>query len=271
MLWIKECLINDGIKSAVQLFGDSCQYISWVDGDVSFRDPQWALETLHELQHYAILQPWSICYDLGPKGEHVELHHSFCEVYLDGRSIVQGPRHNGKAYRFAHPGYAWAARRPALAFCGGLIDTAILGAADHHMALALIDKVADTYPNAVTAGYKAPLQRWQSRALTHSGFGRNVGIVRGTIEHLWHGPKRARGYIPRWTILERNLFDPATDLVRNEWGIWELAGNKPQLRRDIDRYFRQRDEDSNTLGEDGLPKTPIIDERFVTATLSSAH
>jgi hypothetical protein len=27
----------------------------------------------------------------------------------------------------------------------------------------------------------------------------------------------------------------------------ELAGNKPELRRDIDAYFRQRDEDSNTL------------------------
>lgn len=44
-----------------------------------------------------------------------------------------------------------------------------------------------------------------------------------------------------------NKFDPATDLIRNTWGVLELAGNKPQLQRDIDSYFRQRDEDSNTL------------------------
>jgi hypothetical protein len=30
--------------------------------------------------------------------------------------------------------------------------------------------------------------------------------------------------------------------------VLELAGNKPQLRSDIDRYFRARDEDSNSLG-----------------------
>jgi len=31
------------------------------------------------------------------------------------------------------------------------------------------------------------------------------------------------------------------------WGVLELAGNKPELRRDLDAYFRQRDEDANTL------------------------
>jgi len=29
--------------------------------------------------------------------------------------------------------------------------------------------------------------------------------------------------------------------------VLELAGNKPDLRRDLDGYFRARDEDSNTL------------------------
>jgi hypothetical protein len=37
-------------------------------------------------------------------------------------------------------------------------------------------------------------------------------------------------------------------LKRNTYGVLELAGNKPQLRHDIDCYFRARDEDSNTLG-----------------------
>jgi hypothetical protein len=45
----------------------------------------------------------------------------------------------------------------------------------------------------------------------------------------------------------RNQFEPAVDLKRNVWGVYELAGNKPQLRRDIDAYFRSRNEDANSL------------------------
>jgi hypothetical protein len=36
-------------------------------------------------------------------------------------------------------------------------------------------------------------------------------------------------------------------LKRNSFGVLELAGNKPQLRRDMDAYFRSRNEDATTL------------------------
>jgi hypothetical protein len=75
----------------------------------------------------------------------------------------------------------------------------------------------------------------------------NISYVPGTIEHAWHGAKERRKYVDRWSILVRNGFDPEADLKRNSWGVIELAGNKPRLRKDIDQYFRSRDEDSNTL------------------------
>ena len=37
-------------------------------------------------------------------------------------------------------------------------------------------------------------------------------------------------------------FDPFDDLKRNVFGVLELAGNKPDLTRDIEIYFRLRDE-----------------------------
>ena len=74
-----------------------------------------------------------------------------------------------------------------------------------------------------------------------------MGCISGTIEHSWHGAKTRRRYVDRWQVLVRHRFDPFTDLKRNIWGVLELAGNKPGLRRDIDAYMRGRDEDGNTM------------------------
>jgi hypothetical protein len=201
---------------------------------------------VHALQHYDVVQPWSDCYDLGPNGEHLELHRSFCRLHHERQPIVQGPKHHRAPYRFGHPGYAWAWTRRALDCVGGLIETAALGAADHHMALALIGKVEDTIHGKMTPAYSAPLKLWQQRAVRH--IAGNIGYVAGTIEHDFHGPKASRAYVDRWDILVKHGFDPNTDLRRNSFGVVELAGNKPELRRDIDVYFRSRNEDSNVAG-----------------------
>ena len=41
-----------------------------------------------------------------------------------------------------------------------------------------------------------------------------------------------------------NRVDMAADVYRNIYGVLELTGNKPQLREDIVRYLRERNEDS---------------------------
>ncbi|HZT87394.1 MAG TPA: hypothetical protein VFA12_05445 [Stellaceae bacterium] len=239
LLWNKENLIN----LALARLPDDWRYAAWIDADVRFRKEEWATETVHALQQYDIVQPWSDCYDLGPDDDHLAVHRSFCRLWHEGRPIV--PR-GGAGYAFAHPGYAWAARRQALDFLGGLVETAALGAGDHHMALALVGRVRESVPAGISPAYLAPLLVWQERAVHH--IARNIGYVPGTIEHAWHGPKAGRRYVERWAILVRHGFDPTADVKRNLHGVLELAGNKPQLRLDIDRYFRGRDEDAATLG-----------------------
>ncbi len=233
LVWTKENLLNIGIS---RLPGD-WQYVAWIDADIKFRRPDWAAETVHALQLHDIVQPWSDCYDLGPAGEHIGHHRSFCRQYVDGAKLGNG------AYSFAHPGYAWAGTRTALNHLGGLIDTAALGAGDHHMALALVGKVEQSVHGAMSPAYRAPLDRWQARAQAH--IAGNIGYVPGTIEHAWHGPKASRRYVQRWDVLARHGFDPETDLQRNVWGVLELADNKPELRRAMARYFHQRCEDAN--------------------------
>ena len=241
LVWSKENLLNIGIAR----LPDEARYIGTFDADIQFRKTGWASDTVHALQHYGVVQPWSDCYDLGPNGEHIDLHRSFCRLVYEGKPIVQGPNAADGPYRFGHPGYAWAWTRRSLEGVGGLVETAGLGAADHHMALALIGRVQDSIPGNMTQAYKTPLHTWQQRAMQH--IGRNISYVPGSIEHLWHGQKSKRAYVSRWDILAKHAFDPSLDTKRNTHGVVELSGNKPMLRLDIDRYFRSRDEDTNSL------------------------
>jgi hypothetical protein len=242
MVWSKENLLNLGVTR----LPDDWSYVAFIDADVMFRNPNWAADTVHALQLYPAVQPWTHCYDLGPNEEHMECHRSLASLWRAGMPIEQGPNAKGAGYQFGHPGYGWAFRRRTLNDVSGLIETAALGAADHHMAMAMIGRVQDSVPADLTEGYKRPLFTWQGAA-EHAIHG-NIAAVHGTIEHGFHGTKGKRKYVDRWEILRRNAFDPATDLKRNVWGVIELAGNKPQLRDDIDRYFRSRDEDATTLG-----------------------
>jgi hypothetical protein len=240
LIWNKECLLNIGAARAPA----SASYFAFIDADIRFRRPDWAAETVHALQQYDVVQPWSDCYDLGPHDEHLHAHRSLCRLWADGRPIMQGVNALG-GYEFGHPGYAWAFTRTALDWVGGLVETASLGAADHHMALALIGRVMDSVPTNMHANYLKPLLLWQERATRH--IAGNISYVPGTIEHSWHGAKERRKYVDRWSVLIDSQFDPERDTKRNSFGVVELAGNKPLLRRKIDEYFRTRDEDATTL------------------------
>lgn len=242
MVWNKENCQNQ----ALARLPEDAKYICTADADISWRKPEWAQETVQALQLYDVVQPWSHCYDLGPNDDHLEpVHHAFLKEWWGGNPMTQGINAKDSPYRFGHCGFAWAWRRQALEWLGGFIDTAILGAGDHHMALALIGKAWTSLPGYISNGYAAPIYTWEKRALHHINF--KLGFVHGTIEHAWHGRKEDRKYVDRWEIIKKHKFDPNVDLKRNTFGMWELVGNKPQLNRDLDAYFRQRNEDSNSL------------------------
>jgi len=117
----------------------------------------------------------------------------------------------------------------------------MLGANDHHMARALLGDVKRSVNQNMNIGFKRALELWQEHALELK---RNVGYVPGTIFHHWHGPKKNRRYLDRWKILVEHEYDPATDIKRDFQGLYQLTGNKPELRDDLRAYFRQRNEDS---------------------------
>lgn len=238
-IWVKENLINIGISRLPR----DWKYVAWIDADITFERPDWAAETVYALQHYDFVQPWENCIDSDISGGMGENHFSFCRQWLKERATCTKMGKSG--YRFAHPGFAWAATRQALENTGGLIETAVLGAGDHHMSLAMIGKADLSIPAGVTDAYRAPILRWQDRCKTHVNG--NIHYVPGTIRHAYHGNKADRQYISRWDILKKHNFDPFQDLKTNTSGVYELAGNKPELKRDVMAYFNNREEDWTQL------------------------
>jgi len=247
-LWHKENLLN----LAIQHLPAEWEYVAWIDADVSFARPDWAEETLHALQIHKVVQMWEHATDLGPQFQPIHQYRSFMATYrgdpeiLDKQSVSAGyvtlPPAIG---RLTHSGFAWAARRSAIADLGGLGEIGILGSGDRHMSYALVGKIEKCLHQKIPHSYNDYWIQWQERATRH--IQGNVGFVPGLICHHWHGKKQSRGYKTRWRILVDNQFDYLLDLKKDPQGVWALTDRNPHLRDDIVAYFGNRNEDSIDL------------------------
>lgn len=259
-LWLKENLIN----VATQFLPQGWKYMAYVDADMQFARPDWVGETLSQLQHHPIIQMFSDVVYLGPQFEIVSTAISFMEGWRrgipfqnkDGIAKDEGwrqhdwckddeyPEHNPshKIGWAGAPGGAWAYRREALNDLGGLIDVAILGSADYHMATALMGFLHISVQKGYHPEYIQALTDWQNRAIKH--IKRNVGHMKGTLIHYWHGKMKDRNYGTRWQILVKHQFNPRLDIKKDTNGIYQLTDEKWQLRDDIRHYFSVRNEDS---------------------------
>lgn len=256
-IWIKENMINLGVQ---HLLPHDWKYMAWIDGDVIWRDHQWAIEAMHQLQHYPVIQPWTDGLDLGRFGNVLSHFKSFgsqsyCQFDNDLSHEMQGKKPGrivhgvspassmpeGDYRRYGHTGYAWACTRFFWENVGGLMDFCILGSADHNMALAMVGNVDFSINAKMSDGFFKKCHRWQHKAVrvTH----KQVGATHDRLEHFFHGPKKRRYYTERWKILTHFKFDPEKDLMRDDQGILHLVG-KPRLEQAIRHYNRSRSEDS---------------------------
>ena len=251
-LWHKENLINIGLSRLPH----NWEYVAWIDADVEFLRRDWIDETIHQLQHYQVVQMFQHALDLGPTGETLNCFSSFAYCHqkrmpygAHGESEGEGEVGYGNKTIPWHPGFAWAARREAIDGVGGMLDRAILGAGDNHMAAAFIGKAEQTIHGGVHPNYRKMVLDWQTRA--EKIVRKDLGYVPGTIVHHWHGKKRDRGYIDRWKVLVNNKFDPDKDIQKDWQGLLELVDDGTprmvKMRDQLRDYFRSRNEDSVDL------------------------
>lgn len=237
-IWLKENLINIGVKN---LLPKDWKYMAWVDMDVHFRDPNWATSTVHQLQHYNLVQPWSHCADLDFHGGVHQSFKSFGYLHSQGKQKWHGKGKDG--YEYAHTGFAWACTRYFYENVEKILDFCIFGSGDHHMAWACIGLVRETIHGEVTQGYLDLCLEWQAKAMRATA--KLIGFTHGRIEHNFHGPKERRQYWSRWQIPLTHNYDPRHDIAYDSQGVIQFVGSKKyEFERDIMQYNRQRLEDS---------------------------
>jgi len=240
-LWHKENLINVGVA---RLPAD-WKYVAWIDADVQFARPDIVEETVHQLQHFGVVQMFSHATDLGPRHQPLGTFDGFVARYMRGNGRLPAKL---DSYGVWHPGYAWAARRDAWDHLGGLIDWGVVGSADRYMACGLIGAMAQSLSADIRRAcptYTDWCNEWQDRAETYVK--RNVGLVEGLLLHHFHGSKQHRSYMQRDEIVWRNAFDPSKDVKRDWQGVWQLTDRKIALRDQLRAYFRSRNEDGTQV------------------------
>jgi hypothetical protein len=208
--------------------------MAWIDADITFLNERWVEDTLDALDTWDVVQMFHSALNLGPSGDLTKVDKGFAFMYRGSGT----PYTKTDRYGYWHPGYAWACTRKAWARMNGLIDWAILGSADRHMAMAFIGKVLDSAPGNIHKNYKQLLVDFQNRV-------RNLKLswIDGTIVHHWHGSLANRRYRERWDILTKLNYDPFIDVGLTLTGVVQLTASGERLRKPIEEYFVMRSED----------------------------
>jgi len=261
-LWLKE----NGLNLAIQRFPVGWKYGAYLDADFVMTRRDWALETIHQLQHYDWVQLFSNVHHItgsavpGAGHQPAMLLPGFALTYAQaGHKVPEDweKRLSAKPQNYAGlvaktvsghtfpgaPGGGWAFRRSTLDSVGGLMDRCICGSGDSYMAFGSVGAFRGMQKNAFggfTPAFCNYIVDWQKRAAECHG---NIGYVDQLAVHHFHGPMNKRGYGSRDLILAEEKFDPYVDVFPDSHGVLQLTSKKPRLVQRLQEYFRSRCED----------------------------
>jgi hypothetical protein len=208
--------------------------MAWIDADIEFESTTWALDSLKVLNGSKdIIQLFSHAVDMDKEKDAMSIFPSFGFQYSKQRIY-------GKTgINMWHPGFAWACTRAAYEKMGGLYEVSILGSGDSNMALSYIKRGLHSLNGNTTDAYKDSLLQFETKVKNL-----RLGYVPGVIRHHFHGSKKNRKYMERWTILVNHTFDPYTDITKNKDGLLVPTESCPaDMLKDILNYFSERNED----------------------------
>lgn len=219
-VWQKERLLNIGLKQLPA----STEYVAWIDADVIL-PPDWQAKAERALRTAAVVQLFSSAHWMGPDWKVQKTFHSCARLWPRGIRSV-----------YAHPGFAWAARREALP--QGLFDLHLTGGADTWMAYCFCGRTDAILRRIAVPFLRDAFSKWAKA--THGAVRGRVASIRGDLIHLYHGRYADRQYNQRdkW-MLEFDL--QRHQIERDANGLWAVTGNEAFCRRMRDYYdFRRQ-------------------------------
>ena len=224
VLWHKERLLNLGIAR----LPPECTKVAWLDGDILFDNPAWAVETSRLLDDHAVVQPFVCPLRMLEGGRRArDPHRRGFAVSRAARSHLG--RIRDRRGCTARPGSRGRPQRRVIADAG-LYDAMVAGGGDHVMAHAFGGGWSSVCIDVILgpdSAYRRHAQAWIAR-LPADALG-SMAFVEGTAFHLWHGKPEHRAYKARHEELRRFDYDPATDIRPGPGGCWEWASAKPEL------------------------------------------
>lgn len=237
--WCKENLINLAVKQLPL----NWKYIAWIDADLTFLNENWVSDTIEALKESEFVQLFETAIHMGPHEEAMKIDKSF--GYMHKKSNTEW-RSDCK-YGYWHCGFAWACNRYAYDKTNGLIDYSILGSGDYHMAMALINKVEESFPREKEKIHPSYYQKLKDYEALIRIYKIRLSYTPGTILHHWHGRREDRKYVERWNILYEHNYNPDEDIEYDEDGLLNLSNYGKRMEIDIMQYFIERREDNMNL------------------------
>jgi len=235
ILWIKENLINIGIKH----LPEDWKYVGWIDRDIQFKNPNWANHCIEELQHSDLIQPWKECLFLDEQGQ-IKVEEYFNKGSLVNKKILShcyiSCSSNPEEPHFKHAGHAWCCTRNFYNKIGMLCDKAIVGGGDGLIVIAIEQK------------HKHPHYRYLGSVLEdycNKLEGTKIGYINETIYHNHHGSIENRNYLKRYDDLYTLDYTPWEHLTYNQDGVLKFTENGRILEEFVELYLLSRNEDEN--------------------------
>jgi hypothetical protein len=241
VLWQKERLLN----LAISWLPRSCKYVAWLDCDLLFTNPRWAVDTVRLLQEYPVVQLFERCIrlpqgDLWYRGEG-NITQSFASITSQDPTTL----HSGRFDDHGHTGYGWAARREILDHVG-LYEYAIAGSADHYIAHAIFGDFDGICLRRMMYDNQKLLHHFRDWAVKfYAEAGNRVAAVPGDVLHLWHGEMQNRQYLLRHRELAEHNFNPFTDIRSLPGRPLEWNTDNQPLKDWFRGYFASRCEDGD--------------------------
>jgi len=253
-MWHKENLINLGVK---KLLPPDWKAMAWVDAEVEFESPTWAVDALKLLtgnecggSYKDVVQLFSHAVNTGADGLSTaeEVATGF------GYNYQRGLPYKGYGKGFWHPGFGWAMNRKAYDQVGGLFEHNILGAGDTVFARSMLGMFDATVPATNywgSEGHFRAVLEWQSKTKSL-----RMGYVPGIVRHHFHGSMKDRKYMNRLKILQSFVYDPVFHLTKDaDSGVITPSPKFPAEAMDtIVGYFKDRKEDGDTMSEEDTVK-----------------